>query len=107
MIDDVDGGGRLLTATRGDEEGRGQKCRPRKVLCRKEALWNRTTSREVRTDVQRRRRVQQSISDENVEAPSIGIDVSASQFPQWPVPRHSPERVGGYKATNPWPERYP
>src|SRR5438876_12112753 len=42
-----------------------------------------------------------------VEASSIAIDVSASQFPQLPMPRHSPEQVGGYRATNAWLERYP
>src|SRR5438094_6565161 len=42
-----------------------------------------------------------------VEASSIAIDVSASQFPQLPVPRHSPEQVGGYRATSAWLERYP
>src|SRR5437879_9726364 len=41
------------------------------------------------------------------EASSIAIDVSASQFPQLPVPRHSPEQVGGCRATNAWLERYP
>src|SRR5437870_9650113 len=41
------------------------------------------------------------------EASSIAIDVSASQFPQLPVPRHSPEQVGGYRATSAWLERYP
>src|SRR3989442_9433168 len=41
------------------------------------------------------------------EASSIAIDVSASQFPQLPVPRHSPEQDGGYRATNAWLERYP
>src|SRR5260370_38925680 len=39
--------------------------------------------------------------------PPIAIDVSASQFPQLPVPRHSPEQVGGRKATNGWLKRYP
>src|SRR2546426_6406152 len=43
----------------------------------------------------------------HVEASSIAIDVSASQFPQLPVPRHSPEQVGGYRATSAWLERYP
>jgi len=28
----------------------------------------------------------------------IAIDVSASQFPQLPVPRYSPEQVGGHRA---------
>src|SRR5258708_4036912 len=43
----------------------------------------------------------------HIEASSIAIDVSASQFPQLPVPRHSPEQVGGYGATNVLLERYP
>ncbi len=43
----------------------------------------------------------------HVEASSIAIDVSASQFPQLPVPRHSPEQVEGYRATNAWLERHP
>src|SRR6266513_1472511 len=43
----------------------------------------------------------------HVEVSSIAIDVSASQLPQLPVPRHSPEQVGGYRATNAWQERYP
>src|SRR6266404_6275252 len=43
----------------------------------------------------------------HVEASSIAIDVSASQLPQLPVPRHSPEQVGGYRATSAWLERYP
>jgi hypothetical protein len=36
-----------------------------------------------------------------------GIDINASQFPQSPVPRRSPEQVGGYTATNASLERYP
>src|SRR5260370_22138165 len=39
--------------------------------------------------------------------PPIAIDVSASEFPQLPMPRHSPEQVGEYRATNAWLERYP
>src|SRR5437899_12883020 len=41
------------------------------------------------------------------EASSIAIDVSASQLPQLPAPRHSPEQAGGCRATNAWLERYP
>src|SRR3989454_4550921 len=42
----------------------------------------------------------------SLEASSIAIDVGASQFPQLPMLRHSPEQVGGYTATNAWSERY-
>src|SRR2546428_9962778 len=54
-----------------------------------------------------RSRSRTSALTRHVEASSIAIDVSASQFPQLPVPRHSPEQVGGYRATNAWLERYP
>src|SRR5882724_2134521 len=41
-----------------------------------------------------------------LDASSIAIDSSASDFPQWPVPRYSPEQVGGYRTTNALLERY-
>src|SRR5258708_4149168 len=60
-----------------------------------------------RVTTKSRSRSRTSALTRHVEASSIAIDVSASQFPQLPVPRHSPEQVGGYTATNAWLERYP
>src|SRR6266513_4908868 len=60
-----------------------------------------------RVTTKSRSRSMTSALTRRLEASSIAIDVSASQFPQLPVPRHSPEQVGAYRATNAWLERYP